>query len=142
MFLFAYDLIPIYHPHYCVPGYVPKFKPHFQDLLCCLDVVFAISEDTCQQLVRFGRELWVRFSLVRVIRLDPNPPAEILESIAKTSTRSFILTAGTIETRQNHWLLYHLWMRMRDDPEIKDLPVLVMAGRRGWRVDDLFSEMA
>lgn len=62
-------------------------------------------------------------------------------SIPELVSRPFVLAVGTLEVRKNHRLLYRLWTRMRSDPGFPGPPVLMIAGRSGWRVDDLFAEI-
>jgi len=48
--------------------------------------------------------------------------------------RSFVLCVGTIEIRKNHFRLLQLWRRLAVTPG-KRLPLLVIAGKRGWGAD-------
>jgi glycosyltransferase involved in cell wall biosynthesis len=141
VFLLAYDLIPVYQPQFISPGYAHKFKDYFRDLLACVDVVFAISEDTTRQLERYAREIGAAMPASLVIRLGAKPPTGRSQGIPALVSRPFVLVVGTVEVRKNHRLLYQLWTKMRSDTCFPDPPDLVIAGRRGWRVDDLFAEM-
>ncbi|MFZ9950462.1 MAG: glycosyltransferase, partial [Gemmobacter sp.] len=47
----------------------------------------------------------------------------------------FVLCAGTLENRKNIWRVALAWERMRADPTL-ELPRLVFAGRKGWRMSE------
>lgn len=141
VFLLCYDLIPIYQPHFLMPGLRPMFQEHYTDLLSCADVVFAISQESRRQLLRYARETGSRIPSTEVVSLGANIRPQRLESVPQLVSQPFILTVSTVEVRKNHRLLYQIWTRMRSDPECPALPHLVMVGRRGWRIDDFLDEM-
>jgi glycosyltransferase involved in cell wall biosynthesis len=142
VFLMCYDLIPIYQPHFIMPGYSQKFKEYFRDLLACPDMIFAISEESQKQLLRYARETNSPIPPTQVVRLGVTIHPHLHKSIPQLVSRPFILTVSTVEVRKNHRLLYQAWTRMRSDPDFPEPPHLVMVGRRGWRVDDLLDEMS
>jgi glycosyltransferase involved in cell wall biosynthesis len=47
--------------------------------------------------------------------------------------RSYFVVCGTIEPRKNHLLLLNLWREMAK--QSKDLPTLVLVGKRGWNAE-------
>ena len=47
----------------------------------------------------------------------------------------FVLCAGTLENRKNIWRVALAWERLRADPTL-ELPRLVFAGRKGWRMSE------
>jgi len=142
VFLMCYDLIPIDHPQYLVPGYPAVIAGHFRSLLACCDAVFAISEHSARRLERYARDLGVPPPPTVVIRLGADVSTAREACLPHLVSKRFVLTVGTLEVRKNHRLLYELWVRMQTDPEFPDPPILVIVGRRGWRVDDLLDEMA
>jgi glycosyltransferase involved in cell wall biosynthesis len=142
VFLMCYDMIPIYQPHFIMPGYSLKFKEYFHDLITGADMIFAISEESQKQLLRYAREIESPIPKTQVVRLGVTIQPHLHKSIPKLASRPFILTVSTVEVRKNHRLLYQIWTRMRSDPDFSDPPQLVVVGRRGWRVDDLLDEIS
>lgn len=139
--LFCYDLLPVYHPHFFPKQQSLAFRKHASQILNCADLVFAISSYTEQQLIRFACELQIKPPPTLVVNLGADQSCASSKAVTNLKSQRYVLCVGTVEIRKNHRLLYQLWMRMRSDPELPDPPALVLAGRRGWRVDDLFTEM-
>jgi glycosyltransferase involved in cell wall biosynthesis len=59
-------------------------------------------------------------------------PTERLEETL--SGKRFILCVGTVEIRKNHAGLLQAWRALNDDAG-SELPILVIAGRRGWNAE-------
>ena len=53
------------------------------------------------------------------------------------ATSEYILCVGTIEIRKNILGLLHAWAAMRES-RAKNMPNLVLAGGRGWKVDNVY----
>jgi glycosyltransferase involved in cell wall biosynthesis len=70
-------------------------------------------------------------------RLSSAPEAKP-QLISGLAGRPFVLCVGTIEARKNHILLLEVWDRLHAKYGAAT-PVLVFAGKRGWKVDGLFA---
>jgi glycosyltransferase involved in cell wall biosynthesis len=66
---------------------------------------------------------------------DEGPLATLSPKVKEAlGDRDFILCVGTIEIRKNHMVLLNVWRALRE--ELGDsLPLLVIAGRRGWKAE-------
>src|SRR5690349_23230268 len=60
-------------------------------------------------------------------------------SIAALQGRDYVLCVCTIEARKNHAYLFQLWKQLLDQGV--EMPELVLVGRFGWRVGDLYAQM-
>lgn len=58
---------------------------------------------------------------------------DVLRSLAGTR---YVLTVGTVEARKNHWRLLHAWDLLIKTLPHEQVPRLVIAGRKGWTIDD------
>jgi glycosyltransferase involved in cell wall biosynthesis len=52
-----------------------------------------------------------------------------------------VLFVSTIEARKNHLLLFRAWRRLLAEMPDDQVPSLVFAGRVGWLVDDLLTQL-
>jgi hypothetical protein len=53
----------------------------------------------------------------------------------------FVLCVCTIEIRKNHLYLLRIWRELMRKHGKGNIPKLILVGRRGWRVDDFFSQL-
>lgn len=76
--------------------------------------------------------------------LTPADPATLPGDLAAALPpgRPMFLSVGTIEPRKNHRFLLDLWDHLSRQMPPADLPVLVIAGRRGWLCDPFFDRLA
>jgi hypothetical protein len=68
----------------------------------------------------------------------PDPtglPAELM------ADRLYFVILGTIEPRKNHTLLLDVWDHLRATLPENEVPLLVIAGRRGWDNDAVFGRL-
>ena len=64
----------------------------------------------------------------------------VSKDVRQVSSTRFVLCVCTIEIRKNHILAFNIWREwMRVASE--EAPTLVLVGRRGWRVQDLFDQL-
>lgn len=141
----AYDIIQILYPHFYWDGADQGAGRYFVDLAWAARHVFCISECTRRDLLAFYGRVGAPVPETSVIRLgDALPAAQQADCSAQVLDiiqDRFILVVGTLEIRKNHETLYRalldLLARGHDD-----LPTLVFAGMRGWRVDDLLASLA
>ncbi len=106
------------------------------------DLVVCISEATRRDFVAWAAARGGARGTVATLRLGDDrpatPPAAPPPELADLVPGRFVLAVSTIQVRKNYDLLYALWRRLRER-DTPDLPVLVIAGRRGWLASDLLT---
>jgi glycosyltransferase involved in cell wall biosynthesis len=143
----VFDLIPVRRPEWCDRGLVRAFRNWYASTLPEADIVLAISRWTADDVERFaadsGFPLRSRPEVIPIgsgfgamqrapaVASDPLPPSS-----------SYALFVSTIEPRKNHLLLFRVWRRMLDEMPAARVPTLVFAGRVGWLVGDLMTQLA
>lgn len=146
----VYDLIPLYHPEYCDPGMVGGFLSAFSTVSQVADLILTISHHTAADVERFYRRIGQPPKTIRPVPLAHEltngsaaapgggaGPSPLLRLIGGP----FVLCVGTIEIRKNHGYLLAIWQELlrRHGPEA--VPKLVLAGRRGWRVEGFYDAL-
>jgi len=141
IFAICYDMLPLVHPEYFQSrDVVERFRRQTELLLSCADRIASISRSARSDLAEFARTLGrgspelttlvLGFEIPK--RTSQGRPAAAL-SLEK---RGYVLCVGNINIRKNHALLYRVWRRLAAERS-GDVPVLVIAGRIGWRADDV-----
>ena len=138
-----YDLTPVLFPHWFSDRDLPaQFEAYLEYLRTAVDGVACISEATRRDFLDWAAARGGARGRVAAIRLgDRRPaaaPACAPDGLAGLAPGRFVLSVSTIQVRKNYDLLYALWRRFCEKGT-PDLPVLVIAGRRGWLVDDLLT---
>lgn len=129
LLLFLHDLIPMQYPEYAREGGARRHEQRIGNALGTADAFIVNSQATADALNEAADEA------------DAPPPRSVVAPLgtersepdlaASLPQSPYFLTVGTIEPRKNHMLLLLLWRQMAE-AGIKDLPRLVVAGRRGW----------
>ncbi len=138
--LFCYDLIPVLHPHLCVPEVARAFPRYLVDVAWCADEVVCISKSTERDLIAFLNETGAPRPTTRVVHLgsDLTPPA--MQHDVPLVSEPFLLFVSTLERRKNHEVIYRamleLLLRGRTD-----LPLIVFVGMKGWGVGDFLNDL-
>jgi len=142
-----YDLIPIITPHLVVPNseifYVNwlSLALNYADLFIVNSA--AVRDELagmCQQIgIPAPRTLVVPLGCeMREIRPEPHGNARIRQMISKIAqSRQYILMVGTVEVRKNHAYVLDAFEKQL----FSDGLSLVIAGRRGWKNDELLSRI-
>jgi len=135
MIQIVYDMLPALYPGYFVKGMPEQFASYMKRILPNSDKVLAISESTKRDIVEFGKRNSLKKLSVDVFRLGD----DFVESSAAKPDfikGDFILTVGTFEARKNHQLIYYAYREAMNRGI--DLPPVVVAGKKGWLIEDLF----
>jgi len=140
----VYDLIPISHPHFCVPSLTDVFSRWIKQSVHFVDFYICISRSTETTLKQFLDELQLNiptsfFHLGSDLDLaqDTGTPRPLVSTIFADEEPVF-LTVGSLEPRKN--LAFEidafdvLWQR---DSRVK----LVLVGHHTWKVDDLIARI-
>lgn len=146
----TYDLIPLVHPEYFEQRLCRAFTRHFSDAAeLCTDFL-CISRHTQSDLEGcLAAKGYARRSAV--VRLPhefhgyPRNAAGCMPSdprltLLTSAPRPYVLCVGTIEIRKNGLGLLSAWRLLRDLMG-DSVPRLIMCGRRGWKVDPLYSTL-
>jgi glycosyltransferase involved in cell wall biosynthesis len=142
--LFCYDVIPVRHPHLMSFDARQTFAKYFVDVAHVADHVVAISEASRDDFTGMLAEAGAPVPPISVIHLGTDlvtgargrgdaPRPDL-------AARPFVLCVGTIESRKNHELLYHVWDRLVARHGDR-APLLVLVGMVGWGVQDLLSRV-
>jgi glycosyltransferase involved in cell wall biosynthesis len=141
----CHDVIPFIYPQYCHRATVRNFPPYFLKLAASSEVMFCISENTKRDADRVLREAGAPVPRMEVIRLGDDLPATrgtVRTEIRESCRQGFMLCVSTLERRKNHQVLYHALRLMRESLPEEAVPLLVFAGKPGWGVTDLMSDIA
>ncbi|MGO9135392.1 MAG: glycosyltransferase family 4 protein [Methylovirgula sp.] len=140
-----HDLIPLTHPQFT--GH--DFSGRYADMLR-LPAHFIVTTPFNQaELERVRAEIvpGAQTSVSVVLLAHEFPGAKrnergvpVSKRLEKLAGRPFALCVGTVEIRKNHLLLLAVWNELT--AELGDaLPILVIAGRRGWKVDAVLRKL-
>lgn len=132
----VHDLIPIEYPEYARPGGAELHARRMDTVAAHADAVIVNSQATGHSLTRWmeGNGHGVPPLHVALLGTEPvtdAPPFRFEDG------RPYFLCLGTIEPRKNHLLLLHLWRQMAGSIPAKDMPRLVIVGRRGWENEQI-----
>lgn len=141
----CHDTIPILLPQYCHRATVQSFPAYFLKLAAASEVMLCVSENTKRDAERVLREGGAPVPRMEVIRLGDNLPeatGEVRPEIRELCRRNFMLCVATLELRKNHRVLYQALRLMRESLPEESVPLLIFAGKPGWGLTDLMTEMA
>lgn len=137
-----YDLIPHVHPEYSVDSIARKFNRFLLRSLRWTSRYICISEATKRELQAYlvttghNIESFV-LPLAHEFEGYPRNCRQIVptdEMLEMKTSEPFVLCVGTIEIRKNGIALLRAWQRLLADGD-STVPVLVFAGKYGWKVD-------
>ncbi len=146
---YIYDLIPATHPEYCDTNLVVAFTRALAEGLAFFDFLLAISEYSAGEVRR-----WLAAQGLPAIPVEAVPlahdfrlpgqlaapvPARWPTAVAALQGRDYVLCVCTIEARKNHAYLFQLWRHLLEQGVA--VPELVLVGRFGWRVADLYAQL-
>jgi glycosyltransferase involved in cell wall biosynthesis len=135
----VHDAIPLDHPDYQRPGTVESFRARLARVSAHAGRVIYSTETARASVERhFAAMGRAPEALVAPLGIDlPAPdPARLPPGLPPD--RPYFVTVGTLEPRKNHALLLDAWDQLARAGEP---PVLVIAGRRGWRSEALFRRL-
>jgi glycosyltransferase involved in cell wall biosynthesis len=141
----CHDVIPFIYPQYCHRATVRDFPPYFLKLAAASELMFCVSENTKRDAGRVLRDAGAPVPRMEVIRLGDNLPSAggtVRPEIQELCRRKFMLCVSTLERRKNHRVLYHALRLIKEALPEDAVPLLVLAGKPGWGVTDLMSDIA
>lgn len=147
VFGIAYDLIQILFPHFYWRHADQGCARYLTDMAWIAEHMVCISARTRDDLLAFYAQVGVSAPPLSLVRLGDELPvvghgpcSPEVQALVAAGT-PFILVVGTLEIRKNHEVLYQALLHLLKQG-VEDLPLLVFAGMRGWRIDDLLASLA
>jgi O-antigen biosynthesis alpha-1,2-rhamnosyltransferase len=147
-----YDLIPISHPHTCLPTHIVAFKAWLRESMRYSDFLIGISRSTADQVAQFAGALaengknqldtpvidhFHLGSELDLVEREDQPRPDI-KRIFDAKRHVFVMV-GSIEPRKNHGYVLDAfdahWARGGD-------AALVMIGRHGWKNETFLERVA
>jgi glycosyltransferase involved in cell wall biosynthesis len=156
----AHDLIPLVTPEHVSDDVRPRFEKYVDDVFRSSDVILANSRATAKDIERYGEALGASRPVVvvplahefllgtpverppRILSERPyRLPRHLTQRTASAAIDPYALVVGTIESRKNISRLIRVWAEMhRNNP--LGTPTLVLAGRAGFRSDEIFRTLS
>jgi glycosyltransferase involved in cell wall biosynthesis len=136
----VHDLIPITHPQFCREGEDERHRRRMRTMLATAAGIVANSAHTLEVYSDFAEAEGAAVSpaIVAWPGAPVLPPAR-----GEAHAEPTFVVLGTIEGRKNHALLLSVWQQFLDNavggPAVRQVPKLVIVGRRGWRADHVFA---
>jgi glycosyltransferase involved in cell wall biosynthesis len=130
---FIHDLLPIERPQYFWPREPERLRRRLDHIRQLRGRAIVASSTVASQVrAYFAKD---RYSIpVLEAALPVSPIFRTSPSVdPRLTDRPYFVVCGTIEPRKNHVLLLNLWREMAK--EAKDLPALVLVGKRGWNAE-------
>lgn len=157
-FIFVHDILPLMRSHDFKkkPKKQMKIKNNFYNIFTNLDnrvVFFYNSKCTKKDFLRYFPKFKGNLNIVAYLAADrkmffeiKNQDINVKNSILKKYDvpvdKKYILSLSSLNPRKNLLFLVESFCKFLDkNEEIKDL-YLVLAGPRGWQIDNLFKEIA
>ncbi len=129
------DILPVYQQHLFTEDLCKIFAEYTYDTLKIASLVTVISEATKRDIVKYCSENKLKQPPVEVVRLGEDINTATPAKPNRKLDDKFIFCFGTFEIRKNYILLYQAVKLAQQ--EGRELPQIVVAGRRGWLTHDL-----
>ncbi len=139
--MIVHDLFPIHHPEWCGERLVRDFSLAIDKLLPVSDRIVTLSSDVARQVSERYPETRDRIrvgvpTLEAHARRGTSPTAPAPAGLAGR----YLLALGTVEPRKNHRTIIDAWRIARADPRAAGAQ-LAIAGRLGWKAEDIEAEV-
>lgn len=136
----VYDLFPLTNPEWFEPQVSMDFRKAFDTVIPISDRIVTLSRSSADRLIERYPPVAERVRVAVPTLKAHSPRRQDAVGIAPL-TGPFLLALGTVEPRKNHRGLLEAWRLAREDHRLAGA-WLVIAGRRGWRADDIEDEIA
>ena len=133
----VHDMVPVVCPQ-CVVEDLPEVFASYKDKIFRIaDGLMINSKSSKKDALAFMKQHGIAVPDSVVFRLADERLEDIKsEAVPALKPGEFLLSLGTVEGRKNHTLLYYAYKQAAREGIV--LPKMVIAGRRGWLIDDLF----
>lgn len=137
------DMLPLIAPQYS--GHSTEIMNRYcKAILPVSNRILVISKHTERDVRTWMEQHHFEVPPIGVYRLgedftisDPHKPTDHAFTDSGLVGDDFVLCVGTMEARKNHTLLYYAYKLAKQRGV--ELPKLIIAGRRGWRTDDVYN---
>lgn len=138
----VHDTIPLDFPQFSRAHAVEEMGALVAEVVDHADLVIcnsaATEADLARHAARHGR---LPDSIVAHLGTEAAVPDPSALPDGLPLDRPYFLALGTLEPRKNHALLLDVWERLHATLPEAEVPRLFLAGRRGWRNEDLFARL-
>lgn len=141
---FIYDILPITAAHILSHKYLGSFRKWVDYAAKNSALLICCSEFTKKQLGEYlsAHNLACKIAVAKfphefALSSDSGQPA-LRSDVASLAREPFILYVGTFEIRKNLFGLLKAWSELQKERPA-GLPSLVLAGKKGWKIDDLYA---
>ncbi|TAJ90980.1 glycosyltransferase [Reyranella sp.] len=138
--ILAHDFVPLTHQELNDPAFTMQFASATAEAFAQVDFVIANSDHTAAETKRLRRRGNFPDIPIRAVPLAHSfkyPVSSAHEKASETldtlEGREFVLCVGSICAQKNQELLVNVWRTLLDTGV--DVPVLVLAGRKGHDID-------
>ena len=131
----VYDMIPLVQKAYVVDFLPAVFEKYMLQVLPACSAIFSDSASTAKDTKSVLLENSLQVPKIEVFRLGDDITRAKNPVRPKNIEGEFILSVGTIEARKNHQLLYYVYKLLKAQ-NIKQLPKIIIVGKRGWLSSD------
>lgn len=129
------DILPIYQPQLFSDELPKIFTPYIKNVIENSDKITVISDATKRDIEAYCSDLKINIPIEVVTLGDDIKPVKAIRPKPLVGIDNFILAVGTFEVRKNYILIYQALKLAQ--LEGRDVPRVVIAGRRGWLTNDL-----
>lgn len=142
-----HDIIPIDHPEFARDGEKQRHQVRLRNMIEIGDLILTNSNYTKQRLIDYVKETLKRDISEKVevnylgfsTSLERANFADLHETLKKYGIKhKYCVVLSTIEPRKNHIILFYAWKELHRVLG-NQTPMLVLIGRRGWKVDFLIN---
>lgn len=142
-----HDLIPLDHPEFTRDGEKERHKIRLKNVVKYGDLILTNSEYTKNRLLDYARSLFgtdisdkVEVNYLGLSKKLENVVAADYNYVKKKYhiADNYFIVVSTIEPRKNHLILFYAWKELFQILG-KGTPMLLLVGRRGWKVDYLIN---
>ncbi|WP_233503479.1 glycosyltransferase family 4 protein [Sphingomonas psychrotolerans] len=134
----VHDLIPLTHPAFARADAPRRHARRMVSVARHAHGVIANSSATADAFAAYlgavGQSV-PKLAVAPFGAVTPRPPAPATPAI----DQPYFLCVGTIEPRKNHLLLLQLWHQLAENAGDREIPKLVLIGRRGWENQNVFN---
>ncbi len=140
--MIVYDLIPVRSPDFVEPDLCIAFEQALDRLVPVSDRVITLSREVADLIAeRYPYAAGRVHVAVPTLRAHAPKATVEVDGVAAPAPGPFLLVLSTVEPRKNHRVILDAWRLTAADPRASGA-WLVIAGRRGWKTDDIEAEIA
>jgi glycosyltransferase involved in cell wall biosynthesis len=137
----VHDLVAVRNSAFANPGAKKIIGSYFKKIFVAADMLIAVSESTKRDIEWFIEQNHLKTDAKLQVLLEGNSLSATDKRVdSKPDTplpSSFILSVSTIEIRKNYMEFFYAY-KLAHQKGI-ELPHLVIAGRKGWMAEEVFT---